>query len=34
MAEKATVNRATFDAHFTDKYELLDFTITNTFRDT
>jgi AcrR family transcriptional regulator len=33
ITEKATVNRATFYAHFADKYELLDFTITNTFRD-
>lgn len=33
ITEKATVNRTTFYAHFTDKYELLDSTITNTFRD-
>ncbi|WP_413375036.1 TetR/AcrR family transcriptional regulator [Alkalihalobacillus sp. 1P02AB] len=34
ITEKATVNRATFYAHFTDKYELLDSTITDTFRNT
>ncbi|KKI88470.1 TetR family transcriptional regulator [Bacillus sp. SA1-12] len=33
ITEKATVNRATFYAHFTDKYELLDSTITNDFRE-
>lgn len=33
ITAKATVNRATFYAHFTDKYELLDSTITNDFRD-
>ncbi|MGG7618995.1 TetR/AcrR family transcriptional regulator [Bacillus coreaensis] len=33
ITTRATVNRATFYAHFTDKYELLDSTITNDFRD-
>ncbi|GAB7387704.1 TetR/AcrR family transcriptional regulator [Bacillaceae bacterium] len=33
ITEKAKVNRATFYAHFKDKYELLDFTISNTFKD-
>lgn len=33
ITEKATVNRATFYAHFADKYELLDATITNAFRE-
>ncbi|MBO0960899.1 TetR/AcrR family transcriptional regulator [Neobacillus sp. MM2021_6] len=33
IANRATVNRATFYAHFTDKYELLDSTITSEFRD-
>ncbi|ALP38418.1 hypothetical protein ASL14_21815 [Paenibacillus sp. IHB B 3084] len=30
ITEKATVNRATFYAHFTDKYEILEATITGT----
>lgn len=34
ITEKATVNRATFYAHFTDKYELLDSIIIDDFRDT
>jgi len=33
IAEKATINRATFYAHFEDKFELLHSTITNTFTD-
>jgi AcrR family transcriptional regulator len=33
ITEKATVNRATFYAHFTDKYELLNSTITKDFMD-
>ncbi|MFS0655285.1 TetR/AcrR family transcriptional regulator [Bacillus sp. 179-C3.3 HS] len=33
IAEKATINRATFYAHFEDKFELLHSTITNTFLD-
>jgi len=33
ITEKATINRATFYAHFTDKYELLDSTITKDFRE-
>jgi AcrR family transcriptional regulator len=33
ITEKATINRATFYAHFTDKFDLLDFTITNPFID-
>ncbi|MCM3601002.1 TetR/AcrR family transcriptional regulator [Robertmurraya korlensis] len=33
ITTRATVNRATFYAHFTDKFELLDSTITNDFRD-
>lgn len=31
ITEKATINRATFYAHFTDKYELLDQTISANF---
>lgn len=33
ITTRATVNRATFYAHFTDKYELLDSIITSDFRD-
>lgn len=33
ITEKAAVNRATFYAHFTDKYRLLDCTVVQTFRD-
>jgi AcrR family transcriptional regulator len=33
ITERATVNRATFYAHFTDKYELLDSTISDSFRE-
>lgn len=32
IAEKAGVNRATFYAHFTDKYELLDYSVRLRFR--
>jgi AcrR family transcriptional regulator len=32
IAERATVNRATFYAHFDDKYALLDYTIRESFR--
>ncbi|BBP89763.1 hypothetical protein BsIDN1_33810 [Bacillus safensis] len=33
ITEKATINRATFYAHFDDKFDLLHSTITNTFTD-
>jgi AcrR family transcriptional regulator len=33
ITERATINRATFYAHFTDKYELLDSTISDSFRE-
>lgn len=33
IAEKATINRATFYAHFDDKFDLLHSTITNSFTD-
>jgi AcrR family transcriptional regulator len=32
IAERATVNRATFYAHFTDQYELFDYVISEAFR--
>ncbi len=34
ITETATVNRATFYAHFADKYELLDFLMTDIFMQT
>lgn len=34
IAERATINRATFYAHFEDKYELLDFILSDTFVET
>ncbi|TRZ36779.1 TetR/AcrR family transcriptional regulator [Niallia circulans] len=34
ITEKATINRATFYAHFLDKYELLDLTLLDGFRET
>lgn len=30
ITERATVNRATFYAHFTDKYDILDYTLSET----
>src|SRR3712207_497594 len=33
IAERAMVNRATFYAHFRDQYELLDYFISETFRE-
>ncbi|MGH2605981.1 MAG: TetR/AcrR family transcriptional regulator [Anaerolineales bacterium] len=33
IAERATVNRATFYAHFTDKYALLEFSVREMFRE-
>jgi AcrR family transcriptional regulator len=33
IAERATVNRATFYAHFRDQYELLDYFISEAFRE-
>jgi AcrR family transcriptional regulator len=33
IAERATMNRATFYAHFTDQYELLDYYISESFRE-
>jgi AcrR family transcriptional regulator len=33
IAERATINRATFYAHFTDQYELFDHVISEAFRD-
>ena len=30
ITERATVNRATFYAHFTDKYDILDYTLSVT----
>ena len=33
IAERATINRATFYAHFTDQYELLDYYISESFRE-
>ncbi len=33
IAERATVNRATFYAHFTDQYELFDYVISEAFRE-
>lgn len=33
ITKKAMINRATFYAHFDDKFDLLDSTITNTFTD-
>jgi len=33
ITDRATVNRATFYAHFTDKYELLDSMISDSFRE-
>jgi AcrR family transcriptional regulator len=33
IAERATINRATFYAHFTDQYELFDYVISEAFRD-
>lgn len=33
IAERATVNRATFYAHFSDKYALLEFSVREMFRD-
>ena len=33
IAERATINRATFYAHFTDQYELFDYVISETFRE-
>lgn len=33
IAERATVNRATFYAHFTDQYELFDYVIRAAFRE-
>ena len=32
IAERATINRATFYAHFTDQYELFDYVISEAFR--
>jgi AcrR family transcriptional regulator len=34
ITEKATINRATFYAHFSDKYELLDETLSSMLKDT
>jgi AcrR family transcriptional regulator len=31
IAERATINRATFYAHFTDQYELFDYVISEAF---
>jgi AcrR family transcriptional regulator len=33
IAERATINRATFYAHFTDQYELFDYAISEAFRE-
>ena len=33
IAERATINRATFYAHFTDQYELFDYVISEAFRE-
>lgn len=33
IAERATVNRATFYAHFSDKYGLLEYSVRETFRE-
>jgi AcrR family transcriptional regulator len=33
IAERATINRATFYAHFKDQYELFDYVISEAFRD-
>ena len=33
IAERATINRATFYAHFKDQYELFDYAISEAFRD-
>ncbi len=33
IAERATVNRATFYAHFTDQYQLFDYVISEAFRE-
>ena len=33
IAERATINRATFYAHFTDQYELFDYLISEAFRE-
>jgi AcrR family transcriptional regulator len=33
IAERATINRATFYAHFRDQYELFDYVISEAFRD-
>jgi AcrR family transcriptional regulator len=33
IAERATINRATFYAHFTDRYELFDYVISEAFRE-
>lgn len=33
ITEKATINRATFYAHFTDKYELLDLSLLDGYRE-
>jgi AcrR family transcriptional regulator len=33
IAERATVNRATFYAHFSDQYELFDYAISESFRE-
>lgn len=33
IAERATINRATFYAHFRDQHELFDYVITEAFRD-
>src|SRR3712207_5429822 len=33
IAERATINRATFYAHFRDQYELFDYVISEAFRE-
>ena len=33
IAERATINRATFYAHFKDQYELFDYVVSEAFRD-
>src|ERR671932_2188119 len=33
IAERATINRATFYAHFADQYELFDYVVSEAFRE-